>query len=149
MSESISLTAGQTMSSSPIKLSEDEIITFAQQFDPQPYHLDRNAAAQSIFGGLCASGWQVAALINRLVIETLQQAGVPVVDVDRVANMRWKRPLFVDESISVVVTIDALGDHPTQTNYSSLALDVSVNNAQQQQVAEMQCQVAIDRERTS
>ena len=44
-----------------VSLTRADIIEFAQQFDPQPYHLDAEAAEQSIFGALCASGWQVAA----------------------------------------------------------------------------------------
>ena len=149
MSDAISLAAGQTMTSSPIKFSAEEIIIFAKQFDPQPYHLDASAAEKSIFGGLCASGWQVAALTSRLVNEVLKQACVPVIDVDSVANMRWQRPLLVDESIHVVVTIESVNNHRTEPNYRSLALNVSVNNARQQRVAEMQCDVAIDKELAS
>jgi hypothetical protein len=46
-----------------------EIIAFAAQFDPQPFHLDEEAARKSVFGGLVASGWHTAALTMRLVVE--------------------------------------------------------------------------------
>ena len=148
MSEPLTLTAGQTMTSGAIHFSEAEIIDFAKQFDPQPYHLDARAAEASIFGGLCASGWQVAAFTSRLVNEALQQAGIPVIDVNRVASMRWKRPLFVDENIHVLVTIEEIRAHATQPDWQTLALNVCVNNAHEQLVAELQCDVIIQREVT-
>ena len=47
----------------------EEIKTFAQRFDPQPFHLDEAAAAQSLFGALCASGWHTACMWMRLAVE--------------------------------------------------------------------------------
>ena len=49
-------------------LDADRIKTFAQQFDPQPFHLDEKAAENTYFGGLAASGWQVAAITMRLAV---------------------------------------------------------------------------------
>ena len=51
---------GTLLESPPLTLDAQQITDFARRFDPQPYHLDEAAAAASIFGGLCASGWQVA-----------------------------------------------------------------------------------------
>lgn len=143
MKDAIPLAAGQTVTSGKIHFSEAEIVAFARQFDPQPYHLDARAAERSIFGGLCASGWQVAAITNRLVNEALVQAGLPVVDVDRVASMRWKRPLLVDESIYVQVTLEKISAHATAPDYDALTLTVCVRNAQEALVADMCCQVAL------
>lgn len=49
--------------------TEDEIIRFAQKYDPQPFHIDKGAAKRSIFGGLIASGWHTAAIWMKLSIE--------------------------------------------------------------------------------
>ncbi len=49
--------AGQTRDMGTITPTREEIIAFASQFDPQPFHLDDEAAKASVFGGLCASGW--------------------------------------------------------------------------------------------
>ncbi|GIS24433.1 MAG: hypothetical protein CM15mP125_1200 [Gammaproteobacteria bacterium] len=62
-------------------LDKTAIVAFASQFDPQPYHLDKEAAEQSIFGGLCASGWHIAALATRLVNETLIENGLPFIEI--------------------------------------------------------------------
>ena len=50
-------------------VSEEEIIDFARQFDPQPFHVDKDAATHSIFGDVIASGWHTCGLIMRLVVD--------------------------------------------------------------------------------
>ena len=67
---------GQTYVSGRIKVDEDRIKAFAAEFDPQPFHMDEEAARGSIFGGLAASGWHTAALTMRLLVESeLKPAG--------------------------------------------------------------------------
>ena len=56
--------AGQIYCSARMTIDKDQIIAFAGQFDPQPYHLDEEAAHKSVFGGLAASGWHTAALTS-------------------------------------------------------------------------------------
>ena len=52
-----------------VSVSEAEIISFATQFDPQPFHVDPEAAARGPFGGLIASGWHTAALVMRQIVD--------------------------------------------------------------------------------
>jgi acyl dehydratase len=59
---------GDRFPSDPYVFTEKAIIEFAQQFDPQPFHLDRAAAEQSVFEGLSASGWHTAAIAMRLMM---------------------------------------------------------------------------------
>ena len=61
---------GQIYGSEHITVDKERIKTFAAEFDPQPFHLDEEAARQSIFGGLAASGWHTAALTMRLLVES-------------------------------------------------------------------------------
>ena len=63
------LAVGQTFGAGPIEVTEDEVIAFAQKFDPQFFHTDPEAAKNSPFGGLIASGWHTAAITMRLIIE--------------------------------------------------------------------------------
>jgi len=63
------LTAGQTWESATLTVSADEIIAFARDYDPQPFHLDDAAARDSFFGGLAASGWHTAAMTMRLQVD--------------------------------------------------------------------------------
>ncbi len=60
---------GQTFGSGRLRVDEARIKTFAAEFDPQPFHLDEEAAHHSIFQGLAASGWHTAALTMRLLVE--------------------------------------------------------------------------------
>jgi acyl dehydratase len=60
------LAVGQSFSNGPVELRAEDIKAFASQFDPQPFHLDEEAARASLFGGLAASGWHTAALTMRL-----------------------------------------------------------------------------------
>jgi acyl dehydratase len=62
------LQAGDRFVSGEHVLDEARILSFAQQFDPQPFHLDHEAAKATLFGGLAASGWHTAALTMRLLV---------------------------------------------------------------------------------
>jgi len=63
------LSAGLTFRTQEIEISADDIVRFATKFDPQPFHLDDQAAKGSVFGGLASSGWMTAALTMRLIVE--------------------------------------------------------------------------------
>jgi acyl dehydratase len=67
---------GQTFSSGRLRIEKEQIFAFAAEFDPQPFHLDEAAARNSIFGGLCASGWHTLAVTMRLLLDSeLKPAG--------------------------------------------------------------------------
>jgi acyl dehydratase len=67
------LHVGQRFTSTSHVVDADQIKRFAAEFDPQPFHLDEDAAANSLFAGLAASGWHTAALTMRLLV----MGGVP------------------------------------------------------------------------
>jgi acyl dehydratase len=85
-------------------ITGDEIIAFARQFDPQPFHLDEAAARQTIFGGLIASGWHTGSLAMRLfcdgVIVDSASLGSPGID-----EMRWIKPVRPGDTLSLRVTV--------------------------------------------
>ena len=131
------------LSSELVTLDKTAIVTFASQFDPQPYHLDKEAAEQSIFGGLCASGWHIAALATRLVNETLIENGLPFIELVSVGHLKWIRPTFVDEQISVCITLtDIPHGSPIAETYVQ-AFDVEVCNGDGAVVATMSATAAI------
>mgnify|MGYP001282518055 CR=1 FL=1 len=63
------LETGRTEELGAWTFSADDIVAFAREFDPQPFHLDEEAAAKSLFGRLAASGWQTASVWMRLYVE--------------------------------------------------------------------------------
>jgi acyl dehydratase len=83
---------GQVYRSGRLRVEKEQIIAFAAQFDPQPYHLDEEAARKSAFGGLVASGWHTAALTMRLIAdgEFRPAGGVLGVGFD---DLSWPHPV--------------------------------------------------------
>ena len=87
-----------------VVVDEQEVISFARQFDPQPFHLNKEQAEKSAFGGLIASGWHTACMAMRLIVDHyLSEAsseGSPGID-----ELRWLRPVRPGDQLSVRVTI--------------------------------------------
>jgi acyl dehydratase len=83
---------GQTYGSPRLRVDAARAVDFAKEFDPQPFHLDDNAARGSIFGGLAASGWHTAAMTMRLLVDgDLKPAGGIIgLGFD---EFRWPRPV--------------------------------------------------------
>ncbi len=69
------LAPGMVFTSGTQVVEPDEVRAFAQNFDPQPFHLDHTAAAETLFGGLAASGWHTAAISMKLIVASVPLAG--------------------------------------------------------------------------
>jgi len=91
---------GQVYRSGRLRIDKDQIIAFATQFDPQPYHLDEQAARKSVFGGLAASGWHTAALTMRLVVESEFRPADGVLGVG-FDELSWPRPVRPGDELHV------------------------------------------------
>jgi acyl dehydratase len=91
---------GQIFGSARLRIDADQIKRFAAEFDPQPFHLDEEAARASIFQGLAASGWHTAALTMRLLVDSeLKPAGGLVgAGFD---EFRWPRPVRPGDELRV------------------------------------------------
>ncbi|WP_428532441.1 MaoC family dehydratase [Rhodopila sp.] len=84
-------------------VSEDEIIRFARQYDPQTMHVDRAIAGQGPFGGVIASGWQTVALAMRLLVDNfLPHDGLAAPGID---ELRWPRPVRPGDTLRVQATV--------------------------------------------
>ena len=83
---------GQVREGGSVTLSEEEIIEFASKYDPQPFHVDRELAKQSVFGGLIASGWHTASIYMRMLCDLylLETAGLGSPGID---ELRWVKPV--------------------------------------------------------
>lgn len=81
-------------------VTEQEIIEFGREFDPQPFHVDAEAAAASPFGGLIASGWQTGAFCMRMMVDNMLKhsasLGSPGLE-----WLRWKKPVRPGDTLSV------------------------------------------------
>jgi acyl dehydratase len=118
------LHVGQAFTSAIHVVDGDQIKAFARQFDPQPFHLDDEAAKSTIFAGLAASGWHTAALTMRLLVE----GGIPIaggIIGAGVDELRWLRPVRPGDKLHVeseVVEVIPSTSRPGQGRVRVLSL---------------------------
>lgn len=92
----------ETFGSYPV--TREEVIDFASKYDPQPFHLDDEAANHTMFGRVAASGWQTCAMTMRMLVDHrigkfAASAGAGV------DNLRWVKPVYPGDTLSVRATI--------------------------------------------
>jgi acyl dehydratase len=97
-------TVGDVTELGTVGVSADEIVEFATRFDPQPFHIDEEAAKNGPFGGLAASGWHTAALFMGMFVRTIllhsASMGSPGIE-----ELRWTAPVRPGDVLSGRVTV--------------------------------------------
>lgn len=99
------LEVGLTSKFGRYDVTRGEVMEFAQKYDPQPFHLDDEAAAKTHFGRLSASGWHTCAMTMAMLVEnmkTSRQAGLGSPGMD---NLRWVKPVYPGDTLRVETTI--------------------------------------------
>ncbi|AFZ73270.1 MaoC family dehydratase [Natronobacterium gregoryi] len=93
------LKVGDTQEFGEYHVTGEEIVEFAEQYDPQPFHVDEEAAEESAFGELVASGWHTASMCMRLLVDgpLSEQASMGARGVD---ELRWKKPVKPGDTLS-------------------------------------------------
>ncbi|OBS31970.1 dehydratase [Tepidimonas fonticaldi] len=98
------LAVGDSRDLGSLTVTEEEIVAFARQYDPQPFHLDPEAARHSVFGALCASGWHTCALAMRLMVTNFlhesSSLGSPGLE-----SLKWLKPVFPGDELRLRHTI--------------------------------------------
>jgi acyl dehydratase len=110
----------------------ENIKSFAERFDPQPFHLDEAAAERSHFGRLCASGWHTAAMWMRLMVEhrrrddeAMLARGEPVAELGPSPGFRelkWLKPVYVGDTISYASEVVALRPSQSRPGWGLMTL---------------------------
>lgn len=104
--------AGDVTEIGPVSVSEEEMVAFAERYDPQPFHTDPDAAKDGPFGGLVASGWHTTALFMGMFVRTIlldsASMGSPGVE-----EIRWTAPVRPGDTLTGRVTIDAVKESET------------------------------------
>ena len=112
------LHVGQIFDSGEHVLEAEEIIGFAKQYDPQPFHIDPDAAEHTFFGGLAASGWHTAAITMRLIVVSLPIAnGV----IGAGGEVRWPTATRAGDVLRVKTTIETIT--PSRSRPGRAAVD--------------------------
>jgi acyl dehydratase len=97
-------TPGRVIEYGPRRVTREEILNFAAEFDPQPFHLDEAAARATMLGGLCASGWHSCCIVMRMSADGFvlnsSSMGAPGVD-----EVRWLAPIRPGDDLTLRATV--------------------------------------------
>ena len=146
---------GETTDFGRHTFGRDEIIAFAREFDPQPFHLDEAAAEASLFGALCASGWHTGAIMMReIVTHRMKTAGLPGKAGERRAvygpspgfrKLAWPRPVYVGDTIEFRARLAERIDLKSRPNRGILVNEVQGRNQKGEIVLAVLTQILVDR----
>jgi acyl dehydratase len=89
---------GQSFGLGPHLVTRKEIVAFAEEFDPQPFHLDEEAGIASVLGGHCASGWHSASIVMRLMCDAFLSRSA-VLGSSGMEETKWLRPVRVSDEL--------------------------------------------------
>lgn len=129
-------TMGETWTSNPLEVTEDEILAFGRLYDPQPMHTDPAKATESRFGGVIASGWQVASLSMRLFIESGGHRGTPAVGLG-VDELRWRRPVRPGDRLTVTREVVGAERSKSRPQFGTLRTKITMTNQNDEVVMSM------------
>ena len=83
------------------KVTREEVLEFAAKYDPQPFHLDDEAAAQTHFGRIAASGWHTCAMVMRMNVDHWAEKGNAGLGSPGLDELRWLRPVYPGDVLTV------------------------------------------------
>jgi acyl dehydratase len=126
-------TIGRRFESHGLTLTEADIIDIALKFDPQPFHIDAEAAKASHFGGLIASGFHTMAVTWRMLYQTgflvSANLGGPGID-----ELRWVKPVYAGDTLRAVATVREAIASKSKPDRGILKLDVATLNQRDETV---------------
>jgi acyl dehydratase len=118
---------GQQISFGSVTAGRDEILDFARRYDPQSFHVDEEAAARSIYGGIIASGWHTGAMMMRLLCDGLflraASMGSPGLD-----QLRWIRPARPGDTLTLTGRVLSAKASRTKPDRGSVDISYKVHN---------------------
>jgi acyl dehydratase len=135
---------GEVREYGPRQVTREEILAFAAEFDPQPMHLDEDAARGSLLGGLAASGWHTCCLMMRMMADgfLLDTASMGSPGVDEV---RWLRPVRPDDRLTLRVSVQEARVSQSRPERGLVNFLFETRNAQGECVMTQTCTIMIGR----
>jgi len=127
---------GLTIDLGSYPVTAEEIVSFAKEFDPHPFHLDEEAGRRSILGGLCASGWHSCAMLMRMLVDGYlsRTAGMGSNGVDEV---KWLKPVFAGETLKATVTVMAKRVSSRKPDMGILTMRAEIHDSRGERKMEM------------
>jgi acyl dehydratase len=119
---------GQKASFGNYRVTRDEVIDFASKYDPQPFHLDDDAAAKTHFGRLSASGWHTAAMTMSMLVENLKNAKQAGLGSPGLDELRWLKPVYPGDTLRVETELTDVRPSRSRPEMGSIHSLVTVFN---------------------
>lgn len=136
------LSVGDVFVSKTHALDAEQIVGFASQFDPQPFHLDPEAAQDTLFQGLAASGWHTAALTMKLLVESFPVArGV----IGAGAELAWPLPTRPDDVVKVTSTVISITPSRSKPDRAIVVVESITSNQRDEALQKLTSKVVVFR----
>lgn len=117
-------------------ISTEEIKTFADSYDPQPYHLDEKRAEDTFFGQLVASGWQTAGVTMRLMVESIPIAtGL----IGAGAQIKWPKPTYPGNTLRVEAEVVEIKESNSKPDRGMVVVEITTLNQNDEPVQLFTC----------
>ena len=141
------LRVGQRFSSGAHTVDSAQIKAFAAQFDPQPFHLDGEAAKPTLFGGLAASGWHTAAITMKLLVES----GLPLSGgiIGSGGEISWPKPTRPGDTLSVVSEIEDVNPSRSRPDRGMIRVRSETRNQRGETVQVLIAKLVVPRRTTA
>ncbi|MHC5537134.1 MaoC family dehydratase [Singulisphaera rosea] len=124
---------GQTFESATVEVEAGRMKDFAGEFDPQPFHIDEEAAASSFFGGLVASGWHTAALTMKLLVGSELNVVGGLIGAG-VEELKWPRPVHPGDTLHLHVAVEEVRPSQSRPDRGIIMLRTTTLNQDDQPV---------------
>jgi acyl dehydratase len=141
-------TVGASAEFGSVQVTADEIIAFAKQFDPQPFHVNPAAAEASVYGGLIASGWHTSAMTMRLLVDNFID-GEASLGSPGLGPIRWKLPVRPGDVLRVRARITEVRRSTSKPDRGTVVFEVDVLNQRDETVMTIENWIGIMRARTT
>ncbi len=138
------LAVGQKFSAGPVQVTEQAIIAFGKEFDPQDFHIDPIRAKNTVFGELVASGWHTASLTMRMIVDGMPKMKGGMVG-RAVEKIGWPRPVRPGDFLSLEVEIIDLRTSEKSPERGLMRTKNIVTNQKGETVLEMEAVVFVPR----
>lgn len=140
--------AGNSFTFGSWTVTKDEIVEFASKYDPQPFHVDEEAAKESMFGGLVASGWHTVAITQRLVseaiyLQTALRGG------KRTDDVTFHTPVRPGDQLSGTVEVVQVTDPQSRPDQRDVSFAVTTRNQRDEPVVSMTSHAMVARRETA
>lgn len=137
------LAVGETIALSSVTVTREMIIAFATEFDPLPFHLDEEAARNSLLGGLAASGWQTGGLALKLLVDAFLSQIASAGGLG-FSDLKWKKPVLKGDTVTGTATIASLRRSRSHPQWGIVGIELSIRNQRGAEVMTMRLDNLID-----